>query len=114
MPLTRIGSLLPYHTQVDAATVANALNRIIDDAAGGKSVFYRFYSDAQVLKDPPKAQDGAVLLPRPARRAVRRHCPGGGFSYVASVHEGFPHAAAISRQGYNAFVLNTGSGLEAR
>jgi acetyl esterase/lipase len=38
--------------------------------------------------------------------------PGGGFSYVASVHEGFPYAAAISREGYNAFVLRyrVGSG----
>jgi acetyl esterase/lipase len=31
--------------------------------------------------------------------------PGGGFSYVGSVHEGFPHAIALSQQGYNAFVL---------
>jgi acetyl esterase/lipase len=31
--------------------------------------------------------------------------PGGGFSYVASLHEGFPYAAAISSKGYNAFVL---------
>jgi acetyl esterase/lipase len=31
--------------------------------------------------------------------------PGGGFSYVASVHEGFPYAVAISKRGYNAFVL---------
>jgi acetyl esterase/lipase len=42
-------------------------------------------------------------------------CPGGGFSYVASVHEGFPHAAAISSKGYNAFVLRyrAGHGAEA-
>ena len=31
--------------------------------------------------------------------------PGGGFSYVGSVHEGFPYAVAIRDQGYNAFVL---------
>jgi acetyl esterase/lipase len=31
--------------------------------------------------------------------------PGGGFSYVGSVHEGFPHALEISNRGYNAFVL---------
>ena len=47
MPLTRIGSLLPYHTHVDPETVTSGLNRMIDDAAGGKTVFYRFYSDAQ-------------------------------------------------------------------
>lgn len=38
--------------------------------------------------------------------------PGGGFSYVGSVHEGFPYAIEINRQGYNAFVLTyrTGQG----
>jgi hypothetical protein len=35
-------------------------------------------------------------------------CPGGGFSYVGSVHEGFPHAAAISSKGLNAFVRRMG------
>jgi acetyl esterase/lipase len=69
MPLARIGSLLPYHSHVDAETVASALNRMF-----------------------------AVV------------CPGGGFSYVGSVHEGFPHAAAISSKGYNAFVLRYRAG----
>jgi hypothetical protein len=32
-------------------------------------------------------------------------CPGGGFSYVVSIHEGFPHALEMSKKGYNAFVL---------
>src|SRR6185436_14224962 len=36
--------------------------------------------------------------------------PGGGFSYVGSVHEGFPHAAQISKLGYNAFVLKYRAG----
>ena len=36
--------------------------------------------------------------------------PGGGFSYVGSVHEGLPHAAAISSKGYNAFVLRYRAG----
>jgi acetyl esterase/lipase len=56
----------------------------------------------------------AGALPRqPSRDAGGR--PGGGFAYVGSVHEGFPYAAAISRQGYNAFVLRyrVGSGAPA-
>lgn len=44
--------------------------------------------------------------------------PGGGFSYVASLHEGFPYAVAISKRGYNAFVLRyrvgSGDGLATR
>ena len=47
MRLTRISSLLPYHSHVDPETVAGALNRMIDDAASGQTVFYRFYSEAE-------------------------------------------------------------------
>lgn len=36
--------------------------------------------------------------------------PGGGFSYVGSVHEGFPYAEAISDLGLNAFVLTYRAG----
>ena len=36
--------------------------------------------------------------------------PGGGFSYVGSIHEGFPYAVTIASQGYNAFVLKYRAG----
>ena len=75
MPLTRIGSLLPYHTHVDPETVAGALNRMIDEAARGRTVFYRFYSEAERQEEPARGQHGALLLPRKARRAVRGHLP---------------------------------------
>ena len=48
MPLTRIGSLLPYHTHVDTASVTSALNRMIDDVAGGRRCSTAF---TQTLKD---------------------------------------------------------------
>jgi hypothetical protein len=31
--------LLPYHSHVDPETVASALNRLIDDASDGRTVF---------------------------------------------------------------------------
>ena len=40
--------------------------------------------------------------------------PGGGFTYVGSVHEGFPYAEAISGNGYNAFVLKYRAGYGGR
>jgi acetyl esterase/lipase len=39
-------------------------------------------------------------------------CPGGGFAYVGSLHEGFPLALEISRKGYNAFVIRYRIGSE--
>jgi acetyl esterase/lipase len=105
MPLARIGSLLPFHTHVDPETVAAGLNRMIDEAAGGKTVFYRFYSDAQMQQQPAKGSTGLFFFRGRPGAPFAVIAPGGGFSYVASVHEGFPYAAAINSRGYNAFVL---------
>jgi acetyl esterase/lipase len=110
IPLTRIGSLLPYHTHVDPETVASALNRMIDEAARGQTVFYRFYSEAERLQEPARENTGLFFFRGRHGAPFAVISPGGGFSYVGSVHEGLPHAAAISSKGYNAFVLRYRAG----
>jgi acetyl esterase/lipase len=110
MPLTRIGSLLPYHSHVDAETVASALNRMIDDAGRGRTVFYRFYSDTERQQEPTRDNTGLFFFRGRPGAPFAVVCPGGGFSYVGSVHEGFPHAEAISGKGLNAFVLKYRAG----
>jgi acetyl esterase/lipase len=110
MPLARIASLLPYHSHVDPETVANALNRMIDDAARGQTVFYSFYSETQQKQQPERANTGLFFFRGRPGAPFAVISPGGGFSYVGSVHEGFPYAEAISRKGYNAFVLKYRAG----
>jgi acetyl esterase/lipase len=109
-PLTAIASLLPYHSHVDAETVASGLNRMIDDAAAGKQVFYRFYSETERQQQPKKANTGLFFFRGIPGSPFAVISPGGGFSYVGSLHEGFPYAEAISRKGYNAFVLKYRAG----
>ena len=111
MRLTSIGSLLPYHTHVDPETVTRGLNRLIDDATAGKTVFYRFYPEAQRQEQPATNQTGLFFFRGRPGAPFAVISPGGGFSYVGSVHEGFPYAEAISRRGYNAFVLKYRAGL---
>jgi acetyl esterase/lipase len=110
MPLARIGSLLPYHSHVDPETVISALNRMIDEAAGGRVVFYRFYSEVERKAEPARGNSGLFFFRGRPGAPFAVVCPGGGFSYVGSVHEGFPHAAAISSKGLNAFVLKYRAG----
>jgi acetyl esterase/lipase len=105
MPLSRIGSLLPYHTHVDIDAVTSGLNRMIDDVVDGRTVFYRIYDEPQRQQQAAKNHTGLFFFRGRPGAPFAVIAPGGGFSYVASVHEGFPYAAAISRQGYNAFVL---------
>ena len=109
-PLARIGSLLPYHTHVNTECVTRGLNRMIDDVADGKAVFYRFYSEAQRQQQPARNNTGLFFFRGRPGAPFAVIAPGGGFSYVASVHEGFPYAVAISGAGYNAFVLRYRTG----
>lgn len=111
MPLHRIGSLLPYHSHVDPETVTRALNRMIDDASDGRTVFHDIYTAAEKRAQPAKDNTGLFLFRGRPGAPFAVIAPGGGFSYVGSVHEGFPYAQAISALGYNAFVLRYRTGF---
>ena len=105
MRLSNISSLLPYHSHVAPEVVVGALNRMIGDANKGKSIFVDFYTGAQKQADPTKRHAGLFFFRGKPRAPFAIIAPGGGFSYVGSVHEGFPHAVEINKLGYNAFVL---------
>jgi acetyl esterase/lipase len=110
MRLRDIGKLLPYHTQVTADVVVSSLNRMIDDATAGKTVFYDIYTKAQKRADPTRENTGVFFFRGQPNAPFAVIAPGGGFAYVASVHEGFPYAVEISNRGYNAFVLKYRAG----
>lgn len=110
MPLTRIASLLPYHSHVDPETVTKGLNRMIDDAARGQRVFYSFYTETQQKQQPARKNTGLFFFRGRTGAPFAVIAPGGGFSYVGSVHEGVSYAEAISSKGYNAFVLRYRAG----
>ncbi len=114
MRLSEIGSLLPYHSHVDPAVTVAALNRMIDDADAGKTVFHDFYTETQKRKQPARANTGLFFFRGKPGAPFAVIAPGGGFSYVGSVHESFPHAVEISSKGYNAFVLKYRAGYGGR
>lgn len=105
MPLSRIGSLLPYHSNVNPEEVVTSLNRMIDDVGAGHQVFHDIYTEDQKRQEPARDNTGLFFFQGRPGAPFAVIAPGGGFAYVGSVHEGFPHAAALSRLGYNAFVL---------
>ena len=110
MRLRDIGALLPYHSHVHPGDVVAALNRLIDDARNGKTVFYEFYTEPQKQQQPSRENTGLFFFRGSPGAPFAVISPGGGFAYVGAVHEGFPYAAAISKQGYNAFVLRYRAG----
>jgi acetyl esterase/lipase len=114
MRLREIGSLLHYHSHVDPDIVVSSINRMIDDAAAGRTVFYDFYSAAEQAADPSRRNTGLFFFRGKPGAPFAVIAPGGGFAYVASVHEGFPFAVEISQRGFNAFVLRYRAGQGGR
>ncbi len=114
MPLKDIGGLLPYHSRVEPSVVVAALNRMVDDVGTGRTVFYDIYTDTQKRAVPALNNTGLFFYRGQPGAPFAVIAPGGGFSYVGSVHEGFPYAEEISKRGLNAFVLKYRAGQGGR
>jgi acetyl esterase/lipase len=110
MRLSDVSALLPYHSHVNPEDVVNALNRMVDDARNGKTIFYDFYTTPQKQEQPAREHSGLFFFRGKPEAPFAVIAPGGGFSYVGSVHDGFTYAAEISNKGYNTFVLKYRAG----
>jgi acetyl esterase/lipase len=113
-PLSNVRSLMPYHSHVDPDIVVGALNHMIDEVNEGKIIFYYFYTDQQKQEDPAKEHTGLFFFRGEPGAPFAIICPGGGFFYVGSLHEGFPLALEISKKKYNAFVIRYRIGSEQK
>lgn len=113
-PLSNVRSLMPYHSHVDPDIVVGALNHMIDEVNEGKIIFYDFYTDRQKQEDQDKEHTGLFFYRGEPGAPFAIICPGGGFSYVGSLHEGFPLAMEINKKKYNAFVIRYRIGSEKK
>jgi len=114
MQLNRVASLLPYHSSINTDAVIDTINYLIEEVGEGKPIFYDFYNQQQKQEDPAKNSTGLFFFRGEPGAPFAIICPGGGFSYVGSVHEGFPYAIELSQKGYNAFVLQYRVGGQLR
>lgn len=110
LPLARIGSLLPYHEHLNPQAVIRGLNRLLEEAGSGAEAVFRFYTEEQVRQDPSKANTGLFFFRGRPGSPFALICPGGGFQYVATLHEGLPVAGAVAARGHGAFVLKYRAG----
>lgn len=110
--LHNVGLLMPYHGHVEPDIVIGAINHMIDEVNDGKTILYNFYTDVQKQQAPDKNYTGLFFFRGKPGAPFAIVCPGGGFSYVGSLHEGFPLAQRISELGLNAFVIRYRIGSE--
>lgn len=105
--LGTVGRLMPWHHSVQPDDVVASLNRLIRDVSAGKQVFYSFYDEKSL-----REKTGLFFLRGKPRAPFALICPGGGFVYVGTLHEGLPPGKIISARGYNVFTLQYRTGGE--
>ncbi len=103
--LKDIDYLLPYHNNINTKTTLNSINYIIDKSEKGEKIFYKIYTDEEIKLDKSKENTGIFFFKGNKNAPFAVINAGGGFSYVGSIHEGFPYAIELNKRGYNAFVL---------
>ena len=101
-----LGALrLTYYSHIDPETTVEIVNTLRAQAMAGETVFYDIYTDEEKAADPAKADTGLFFF-RGEPGAPFAVCnAGGAFAFVGAMQDSFPHALALSRQGYNAFAL---------
>jgi acetyl esterase/lipase len=105
LKLQDIGSALPWYSEVNADKTVEILNDMNDKASNGKKIFYDIYTENEKNKDPEKRNTGLFFFCGNSGEKTAIVNAGGGFVYVAGIHDSFPHALELSKMGYNAFAL---------
>jgi hypothetical protein len=77
---------------------------MIDNAAAGETVFNEFYTEQEQQEDPTKRNTGLFFYRGKRGAPFAIICPGGGFEYVGTLHEGLPLASRISKKELNALT----------
>jgi len=96
---------LTYYTGIDPDKTVEIANYLHDHAVAGDTIFYDIYTEEEKAADPAKEDTGLFFFKgNPGERFAVCNA-GGAFAYVGAMHDSFPHALELSKQGYNAFAL---------
>ena len=101
-----LGSLrLTWYSNIDPDKTVEITNYMKEHAGLGDTIFYDIYSEEEKAADPAKEDTGLFFFKGNPSEKFAICNAGGGFAYVGAMHDSFPHALELSKQGYNAFAL---------
>lgn len=96
---------LTYYSNIDPNETVEIANYMKEHAAAGDTIFYDIYTEEEKAADPAKEDTGLFFFKgEPGERFAVCNA-GGAFAFVGAMHDSFPHALELSKQGYNAFAL---------
>ncbi len=105
LTLKNVNTILTWYSEINTDKTVEIVNYMKKKAGSGQQIFYDIYSDEEKKADPDKQNTGLFFFKgnTGAKSAIVN--AGGGFMYVAGIHDSFPHALELSKKGYNAFAL---------
>lgn len=105
LTLGNVGDILTWYSYVNPDRTVEIANYLKEHAASGEQIFYDIYTEEEKAADPAKENTGLFFFRGEPGGKVAVTNAGGGFVYVAAMHDSFPHALELSKKGYNAFAL---------
>ncbi len=105
LTLKNVNTILTWYSEINTDKTVEIVNYMKKKVGSGQQIFYDIYSDEEKKADPDKQNTGLFFFKgnTGAKSAIVN--AGGGFMYVAGIHDSFPHALELSKKGYNAFAL---------
>lgn len=97
--------ILPWYSEVNPEKTVEIVNNMKERAKAGETIFYDIYTEEEKAEDPDKNDTGLFFFRGDAGAKTAIVNAGGGFVYVAGMHDSFPQALELSKKGYNAFAL---------
>lgn len=105
LKLKDVKQILPWYSEVSPERTVEIVNYMKEQAEEGNQIFYRIYTEEERKADPEKEDTGLFFFRGNPDEKTAILNAGGGFMYVAGIHDSFPHALELSKKGYNAFAL---------
>lgn len=103
--LDDIDDIYIWYNYIDDDTTVDIVNSLKEDADSGNQVFYPIYTEEEMRQTPEKRNTGLFFFRGEENAKTAVVNAGGGFMYVGTMQDSFPHALALSKMGYNAFAL---------
>lgn len=105
LTLGNVENILTWYSYVNPDRTVEIANYLREQAASGEQIFYDIYTEEEKAADPAKEDTGLFFFRGTPGEKFAITNAGGGFVYVAAMHDSFPHALELSKKGYNAFAL---------
>lgn len=105
LELQDVGDILIWYNNVNPERTVEIVNYMKNQVTSGEQIFYDIYTDEEKEEDPEKEDTGLFFFRGEPGAKTAVVNAGGGFVYVAAMHDSFPQALELARRGYNAFAL---------